>query len=155
MVKRRTFVVPEPKITKLHTRLAFLRLKFAMEQNAAFGTLKWEGRFKGNIVGKNYDAYLWINDQYKQTELDLTYLKMERILDRDTSGDLARLGRFASWYSDILHGKSTYEEDLKRILLSSNCLDKEAARYMENRYRVMRLHCPPTYKGRGEWDDSE
>lgn len=82
-VEKATFDVSEPEKIHHPIRLVFLRLKFSLEQDVAFGRLNWEGIFRADILGEDIGAYLWSNDQYKQTELDMTYLKMERLLGQD------------------------------------------------------------------------
>lgn len=53
-----------------------------------------------------------------------------------------------------MHGKSRHEEDLKRILLSKNYPDVNAARDADNRYRAMRIFNPRNDL-QANWDPEE
>ncbi|KAL2063586.1 hypothetical protein VTL71DRAFT_5391 [Oculimacula yallundae] len=75
-----------------------------------------------------------------QVHLDAVFLRMERMLDDypSNTANMLRLERFSSWYTDKLHGKSPYEDELKRMLLAG----MNGLSTMTTRYRIMRAHNP-------------
>lgn len=75
--------------------------------------------------------------------LDLLFMLVERILDLlpSKTANMLRLDRFSSWYIDKLHGKSPYENEVKKLLLD-NVNGHDTLKTMNDRYRIMRAHNP-------------
>ena len=76
-----------------------------------------------------------------EEHLDLLFVMVERILDLLPleTGNMLRLDRFSSWYTDKLHGNSPYENEVKKLLLST-VNRQDTLKTMNYRYRIMRAH---------------
>ncbi|CAG8983630.1 hypothetical protein HYALB_00004060 [Hymenoscyphus albidus] len=94
-----------------------------------------------------------IDDKVTRQRLGDRYLMMERFLDnvpqavegRSSTANCLRLERFASWYSDFLHGHSKYETDIMDIICSGKRSLKELQLEtfcLDHRYRLMRAYKP-------------
>jgi hypothetical protein len=75
------------------------------------------------------------------TANELLFIMVKRILDLlpSKTANVLRLDRFSSCYTDKLHGKSPYENDLKKLLLD-DVEGHDTLNTMNDRYRIVRAH---------------
>ncbi|CAG8958739.1 hypothetical protein HYFRA_00011582 [Hymenoscyphus fraxineus] len=107
-----------------------------------------------------------IDDKVTRQRLGDRYLMMERFLDnvpqavegRSSTANCLRLERFASWYSDCLHGQSKYETDIMKIIFSGKRSLKDLQLEifcLDHRYRLMRAYKPFAVHLWNEFEPSE